>query len=105
MHIECIKAISKETMKLRRVFDYAIVNIRLVNGMFTMNMRSPIPALMSRCLFLVKRPVVQLMHRLCVWLVDFILHLKSVGFRHEMKQSIRMFNIYIYISDGDKYCS
>jgi hypothetical protein len=67
LHIECINAISKETMKLRRVFDNAIVNIRLVNGMFTMNTKSPIPALMSRCLSLVKRPVVQLMHRFSVY--------------------------------------
>ena len=65
--MECIKAISKETMKLHRLFDYAIVNICLVNGMFTMNMRSPIPALMSRCLSLVKRPVVQLMHRFSLY--------------------------------------
>ena len=65
--MECIRAVSKETMKLRRVFDYAIVNISLVSGMFTMNMRSPICALMSRCLSLVKRPVVQLMHRFSMY--------------------------------------
>ena len=45
--MEGIRVVSKETLKLYRVFDYAIVSIHLVNGMFTINMRSPIHTLMS----------------------------------------------------------